>query len=175
MLDGNFLFLGTEALGRHGPFLDGSILGAGYRVVEETALSARVSEVIRGIVAAPPAGVPLDGVRTKLAAYRALPSNWNGYGGSAPKASAVDDCLEFLGRLGPMFQAPTPMVSGQGEVGLLLEIRGGAMAEVGFLGDRRFGWMVRLADGTSDEGEGVSMDARLPQPLRDALALFAAR
>lgn len=108
----------------------------------------------------------------RLRSFKNLQPNWNGYDAVVPTDDAVEQCISFLQDIWKTVSVPTPMVSGQGEVGLLWEKADGTMAEVGFLGDDHYGYLAVFPDGQSDEGEGISSRGSMPSALLDVLRLF---
>jgi hypothetical protein len=113
---------------------------------------------------------PDDRVFGKLRNYKQLSANWNGYGGNRPTDDAVEQCIDFLRSLGDI-SLPTPMVSGSGEVGLFWE-RAGTTIELGFKGDREYGYLVELPDGRWKEEEHVPIHEIRPL-LQEALVAIA--
>ena len=117
----------------------------------------------------------------ELRAYKDVPPNWNGYGGSPPNAKSVEECVGFICCLfrvnHSILCAPKTMLYPDGEVGIYWEQAPDYYIEVSFRGESVYGFLVCIGD-TSTELENVPLHEspiallqHMPQVLKDALKL----
>ena len=106
-----------------------------------------------------------DLVAARLMSYLDLTDNWDGFGGVAPASPAVFDALDFLDQLSDKVPLPQPMLSGDGEVGLLWK-SGQVYLDVGFTGNKTFSYYAEGEQGVTDENESVEMKEKLYFPIK---------
>ena len=109
--------------------------------------------------------VKQDLVAARLMSYLDLKNGWDGFGGMAPTSSAVSDALEFLRQVPGNIPVPQPMLSGDGEVGLLWK-RGEVYIDIGFIGDKLFSYYAEGENGLKDENENIQIQDKIHYPMK---------
>lgn len=81
--------------------------------------------------------IGMSKVYAKLASYLHVGDNWDGYGGEPATYASWVNALEFLHVLPVRFEAPIPMLAGDGEISLFWK-DSDRYLEVSFPGDSTF-------------------------------------
>lgn len=103
----------------------------------------------------------------KLLTYSFLPANWDGYCGQPILHESIIEAVIFVMKLPASAQLPSPMIGGDGLVGLFWE-KGDVYISIDFHGDGSYTFIADTA--TSQSGEdNRRIDMELPNEITHLL------
>ena len=92
----------------------------------------------------------------QLKSYLFLEKDWDGYGGIGPAIEAVNDAIFTVKSIPDNLPLPTPMISGDGEVGVYWKF-GNTFIDIEFSGDGLSTYYIRTHEGKEYFGDDISL------------------
>lgn len=122
------------------------------------------SELVKSFFASEGHELDIQKLVYSIRNYGTYEHNWDSYEGKPASEKTIQDAINFIKKLPGSIKLPFTGLSGDGEINLFWDAEG-IFIDIGFIGDNKFSYYAKDANGKEYSGNYILISSTLPPDL----------